>query len=88
VEVNKQIITKAAMNAFYRKVNKGKSLQHRKISYITLLCKVLCNNMLIQQTAKLGCSGQKGAIENANKMLREYFPKGTDFKTCHSRTTQ
>jgi len=23
VEVNKQIITKAAMNAFYRKVNKG-----------------------------------------------------------------
>ena len=26
------------------------------------------------------CSGQKGAIENANKMLREYFPKGTDFR--------
>ncbi len=34
------------------------------------------------------CSGQKGAIENANKMLREYFLEGTDFKTCHSRITQ
>lgn len=26
------------------------------------------------------CSGQKGAVENANKILREYFPKGTDFR--------
>lgn len=25
------------------------------------------------------CSGQKGAVENANKILREFFPKGTDF---------
>ena len=25
------------------------------------------------------CSGQKGAIENMNKILREYFPKGIDF---------
>ncbi len=24
-------------------------------------------------------SWQKGGIENANKMLRRYFPKGTDF---------
>ena len=23
--------------------------------------------------------GEKGGIENANKMLRRYFPKGTDF---------
>ena len=23
------------------------------------------------------CSGQKGAIENANKILREYFPRKT-----------
>lgn len=27
------------------------------------------------------CSGQKGAVENMNKILREYFPKGTDFRT-------
>ena len=26
------------------------------------------------------CSGQKGAIENMNKILREFFPKGTDFR--------
>lgn len=26
-------------------------------------------------------SWQKGSVENANKMLRRYFPKGTDFRT-------
>ena len=26
------------------------------------------------------CSGQKGAVENMNKILREFFPKGTDFR--------
>lgn len=26
------------------------------------------------------CSWQKGAIENANKIFREFFPKGTDFR--------
>jgi IS30 family transposase len=25
-------------------------------------------------------SGQKGSVENANKMLRRYFPKGTNFR--------
>ena len=25
------------------------------------------------------CSGQKGGIENTNKLLRQYYPKGTDF---------
>lgn len=25
------------------------------------------------------CSGQKGGIENTNKLLTQYFPKGTDF---------
>lgn len=31
------------------------------------------------------CSGQKGAIENANKILREFFPKGTDFNEVSQR---
>jgi len=26
------------------------------------------------------CSAQKGGVENANKMLRRYFPKGTNFR--------
>ena len=26
------------------------------------------------------CSGQKGGVENINKIFREFFPKGTDFR--------
>jgi len=28
---------------------------------------------------------QKGSVENANKMIRRYFPKGTDFRTVTQR---
>lgn len=31
------------------------------------------------------CSGQKGAVENANKILRQFFPKGTDFRRVTQR---
>ena len=31
------------------------------------------------------CSWQKGAIENANKLVRQYIPKGTDFNTVSDR---
>ena len=31
------------------------------------------------------CSWQKGAIENANKLVRQYIPKGTDFNTVSER---
>jgi len=30
-------------------------------------------------------SWQKGGVENANKMLRRYFPKGTNFSTITQR---
>ena len=30
-------------------------------------------------------SWQKGGVENANKMIRQYFPKGTDFRTVSQK---
>lgn len=31
------------------------------------------------------CSGQKGGVENINKIFREYYPKGTDFRIIEQR---
>lgn len=31
-------------------------------------------------------SGQKGSVENANKMIRRYFPKGTNFRKVSQRS--
>ena len=31
-------------------------------------------------------SWQKGGVENANKMIRRYFPKGTNFRTVSQRS--
>ena len=33
-------------------------------------------------------SRQKGAIENANKLIRQYFPKGTDFRLITDKQVQ
>ena len=30
-------------------------------------------------------SWQKGGVEHANKMIRQYFPKGTDFRTVSQK---
>ena len=31
------------------------------------------------------CSGQKGGVENINKIFREFFPKGTDFRCIEQK---
>lgn len=31
------------------------------------------------------CSGQKDGVENINKIFREYFPKGTDFREIYQK---
>ena len=36
--------------------------------------------LISSNKVRVGIDTQKGAVENANKILREYFPKGTDFR--------
>lgn len=50
--------------------------QHKKI------CKALDCQVFF---ADPYCSGQKGAVENINKLLREVYPKGTDFRNVTQR---
>lgn len=42
---------------------------------------VFCTSLLNLSFADSYSSWQKGAIENANKLIRQYIPKGTDFAT-------
>lgn len=51
--------------------NESEFMGHKKI------CKALDYTVYF---ADPYCSGQKGGVENVNKIFREYFPKGTDFR--------
>lgn len=51
--------------------NGSEFMEHKKI------CKALDCTVYF---ADPYCSGQKGGVENINKIFREYFPKGTDFR--------
>lgn len=62
-----------------------KMLQNKKVLSVTY-----DNGIENKEHAQLGVSTyfcnpysswEKGGVENANKMLRRYFPKGTDFRT-------
>jgi len=47
--------------------------------------KALCTTVYFADSYS---SWQKGAIENANKLIHQYFPKGTDFRTVTDRQVQ
>ncbi|SCT28246.1 IS30 family transposase [Staphylococcus caeli] len=48
----------------------------KEFSMFMLLEEELCCDVYFSD---LGCPYQRGSIENVNGLLRQYFPKGTDF---------
>ena len=52
-------------------VDRGKEFSMYLMLEKSLNCRVYFSD--------LGCPYQRGSIENANGLLRQYFPKGTDF---------
>ncbi|HCY9825643.1 TPA: IS30 family transposase [Staphylococcus aureus] len=53
-------------------VDRGKEFSNYLLLESELNCRVYFSDP--------GCPGQRGSIENVNGLLRQYFPKGTDFK--------
>lgn len=58
-------------------MDRGKEFAHYEILESRLNCSVYFSD--------LGCPYQRGSIENANGLLRQYFPKGTDFCNITSK---
>ena len=56
--------------------NGSEFMEHKKI------CKALDCTVYF---ADPYCSGQKGGVENINKIFREFFPKGTDFRLVEQK---
>lgn len=72
------------MEAIQQQINRYKTLsitfdngienkQHKTLGVPTFFCQPYS-------------SWQKGGVENANKMIRRYFPKGTNFRTVSQRS--
>ncbi|WP_457806460.1 IS30 family transposase [Staphylococcus aureus] len=53
-------------------VDRGKEFAKFELLESELACSVYFSDP--------GCPGQRGSIENVNGLLRQYFPKDTDFK--------
>lgn len=75
--------TSEHMNTIQRQISMYKTLsitfdngienkQHQSLGVPTFFCKPYA-------------SWQKGGVENANKMIRRYFPKGTNFRQISQR---